>query len=562
MTSEITVIIIAAGMLFLLIQGRIQERRDNAKKIERIRQQWGKAPEREYDYEEFESISHYFKHHQREGWLIDDITWNDLEMDRLFSVMNTTYSSIGQEYLYRMLREPVFDEAVLKERNRLADYFLKNKEKREQIQLAFHKAGRTRRLALTDYVYHFADLKMSEQAKHLFHMGLILVSILLMAFAPKVGAPVFVAAIVFNLVQYYRSKAKVENYFQCIYYICALLKCADEITQIKEPQLEEYMKELRGINKSMGRIRVTVRLIRSGQSAGGSLGDIIMDYIRMLFHVDLIAFYAILKDVKGNLDKIDRLLEVLGQLECGIAIASFRKALPYYSCPVLVKQAEPVYHGADLYHPLIEEPVTNSIAAEGGVLITGSNASGKSTFLKTAAINAVLAQSVYTVTASAYRANYFKILSSMALQDNLEGNESYYIVEIKSLKRILDEVKKEEPVLCFIDEVLRGTNTVERIAASAQILESLSRKQVLCFAATHDIELTYLLEHVYSNYHFREEVTDNDISFSYALHHGRAMTRNAIRLLSIIGYDEEIIKAAEATAESFMKTGKWQMPAR
>ena len=112
-------------------------------------------------------------------------------------------------------------------------------------------------------------------------------------------------------------------------------------------------------------------------------------------------------------------------------------------------------------------------------------------------------------------------------------------------------------MLCFVDEVLRGTNTVERIAASSEILKSLRYKNVLVFAATHDIELTSLLEKFYDNYHFQEEVTDNDVKFNYRLFKGPAITRNAIKLLGVIGYDAGIIKAAEARAGHFMDKGSW-----
>ena len=122
---------------------------------------------------------------------------------------------------------------------------------------------------------------------------------------------------------------------------------------------------------------------------------------------------------------------------------------------------------------LITKPVKNSIQARKGVLLTGSNASGKSTFLKMVAVQAILAQTVYTCLAKEYEADTFVIASSMSLRDNLESGESYYIVEIKSIKRILDLTSQETyPVLCFVDEVLRGTNTVERIAASSRILQS------------------------------------------------------------------------------------------
>ena len=148
----------------------------------------------------------------------------------------------------------------------------------------------------------------------------------------------------------------------------------------------------------------------------------------------------------------------------------------------------------------------------------------------------------------------------MSLKDDLGGKNSYYIVEIKALKRILTAAEQTGcPVLCFIDEVLRGTNTVERIAASSEILKYLKDKNVLCFAATHDIELTAILSGCYDNYHFQEEVTDSDVSFNFKLFKGPATTRNAIKLLKMIGYDASIIKGAECQAGYFIENGVWKI---
>ena len=131
-------------------------------------------------------------------------------------------------------------------------------------------------------------------------------------------------------------------------------------------------------------------------------------------------------------------------------------------------------------------------------------------------------------------------------------------MEIKSLKRILDHADGKIPMLCFVDEVLRGTNTVERIAASSEILESMERPDVMCFAATHDIELTHILEEGYDNYHFQEEVNEEAVLFHYQLYPGRAVSRNAIKLLKVMGYDNAIIDKAEQRAEHFLARGEWR----
>ncbi|MBP3198727.1 MAG: hypothetical protein J6N21_17225, partial [Butyrivibrio sp.] len=200
----------------------------------------------------------------------------------------------------------------------------------------------------------------------------------------------------------------------------------------------------------------------------------------------------------------------------------------------------------------------NSVNTQNGMLITGSNASGKSTFLKSCAVNAILAQSLNTVLAKSYSAPVFRLYSSMALKDDIFGGDSYYIVEIKSIKRIIDAAKENgAKVLCFVDEVLRGTNTIERIAASTQILKSFSEAGVLCFAATHDIELTSLLKNIFDIYHVEGIVTDNDVHYDYSIKEGPATNRNAIKLLGVLGYDEKIVDDAKQLAEHFLSTGVW-----
>lgn len=213
----------------------------------------------------------------------------------------------------------------------------------------------------------------------------------------------------------------------------------------------------------------------------------------------------------------------------------------------------------DLYHPLLKNPKPYSFSFNKPVLVTGSNASGKSTFLKSVAINAVLAQTIYTCLAREFHISHLMIYTSMALKDNLSDNESYFIVELKSLKRIIDAINSGIPCLCIIDEVLRGTNTIERIAASSEVLYSLINNNCICMAATHDIELTAILEGIYENYHFREEVTeDNFIVFDYKLYTGKSCTKNALKLLKIIGYNSSIVKRAQERSDKFISEGVWE----
>ena len=194
----------------------------------------------------------------------------------------------------------------------------------------------------------------------------------------------------------------------------------------------------------------------------------------------------------------------MGSFEVYNSIINYRNRVDYYCIPELDNEYD--MEVTDVYHPLLDNPVSNSIKVEKkGVLITGSNASGKSTFLRTIGINALLSQSINTSLSKSYRGKFYKIMSSMTIKDDLLKGDSYYMAEIKSIRRLLDKVAMDYNVLCFVDEVLKGTNTVERIAGGYEILLSLSRGKSLCFAATHDIELTSLLENTYQNMHFEDK---------------------------------------------------------
>lgn len=528
-----------------------------------LKEEWGSGHQKEYTYEEFEWISHYYKNRQErgrvKGLVIDDITWNDLEMDDLFLQMNHTYSDLGEAYLYDLLRRPQAEEETLQERERLITYFSEHEEERRLLQTKFYEIGKVAKVPVSDYIYRLLEVKKRSNVPHYLAIAGLFAAVLLAPFNITAGVVAFIAIMGVNINSYYKEKQQIEAYISTFSYVMKLLDISAGFEHINIPEVERYVQEIVESNKQFKKFQKGSSLVVSGRHMGASVTESIMDYFRMLFHVDLIKFNSMLEEFQKNLDAVECIMENLGFLDSMIAIASYRESLSYYCVPELERQKKVFLNSEEMYHPMIEQPVANTIREERGVLVTGSNASGKSTFLKTVAVTALLAQTIHTCAARKYHACYFQMYSSMALKDNLQGQESYYIVEIKSLKRILNHVDEDIPLLCFVDEVLRGTNTIERISASAQILKSLAKRNVMCFAATHDIELTHLLEAEYSNYHFQEEVKENDIEFDYILYKGRAVSRNAIKLLGIIGYDEKIIKEAEKTAKHFVDTGIWSL---
>lgn len=547
------VIVVFAIFIYNSIVFRKRERQ---KLRERIRKNWGRVPEREYEYEEFRKITYYFENNKKENFFIDDITWNDLDMDSIFMLFNNTYSSVGEEYLYKTLRIPEFDKKELLKREKLITYFQENEEEVFKLQEIFARLGRTKSISLSEFIHRLNDVEKHGNLKHVIMDVFFLAAAAMLFIQPVVGIIAFFGMLFVNIGTYYKEKASIESYFVCFKYLADMINCTDAVIQSDVEGIREYSDVLRSDLDKLSTIKKGIFLL-SMNGNSGSIGEVVMEYVRMIFHVDIIKFNSMLDTTIKNIDTIDEMFDVLGRVEAGMAAASFRKSMPYYCTPEFGDRKELDIH--EVFHPMISEPVANDLVENRSVLITGSNASGKSTFLKTIAINAILAQTVHTCTAKSYKTCFYRIFTSMALRDDLMSNESYFIVEIKSLKRIMDAINDETPVLCFVDEVLRGTNTVERIAASSYILNTLRQKNALCFAATHDIELTNILEEYYSNYHFTEEVKDDDVLFSYKLLKGRATSRNAIKLLNVIGFDKEIVKNAEKMAEQFIEKGVWEL---
>ncbi len=170
--------------------------------------------------------------------------------------------------------------------------------------------------------------------------------------------------------------------------------------------------------------------------------------------------------------------------------------------------------------------------------------SGKSTFLRTLGVNAILAQSFYTCTAKKYVSSHFHVLTSIALTDDLiEGNSSY-ANEAKRLLAFIHASEGNNPVLCLIDEILRGTNTCERLAASKAILKHMSTRNMIVVAATHDIDIATSLKNLFDNYHFKERIEHDGFHFDYVICPGIVTTTNAIRLLGFLRYPDEVLDEA------------------
>ncbi len=549
------VIIILVVLIVTSIKSGIEQRKKIRRRLE---DEFVNPVNRELEYEAYNNLkAYYYDKENTCGNTIDDDTWDDLNLDSVYMEINNTNSSVGREYLYSMLRCPAVDMESINEVNRLANEFKSDADTRLKVQEEFVKLGYARNISIFFNLKNIIGFDIQSNLKHYIMQALLILAFYMMIFSrADIGVIALVVVFAVIIITYYQDKAKIEPYLNCVKLVVRLINASENISKLNIGFLAKYNEILKKCYSATRKIPKNTFLITSGTSMSGSIAEMFLDYMRILTHLDLIKFNNCVKLIKIHSNEIIQMYETLGYIESTIAVASYRNKLPYWSVPNLA--AGSVYEAEELYHPLIENPVANSIKTDGCVLLTGSNASGKSTFLKSVAINALFSQTIATSLSKSYNGDFYKIVSSMSHKDDIINGDSYYMVEIKALKRILDlSADSESKVLCFLDEVLRGTNTVERIAASTQILKCFSERDTLCFAATHDIELTRLLEKHYENYHFDESFENDDVKYNYILCNGPAVTRNAIRLLAQTGYDKELIEDANKLTCAFETTGSW-----
>ena len=553
------VLVIAVLMVILIIKGFYDNKKAKERLISQLKSDWGRIPATEYTEAKCESLQYYYrnivKNKKKGAFFLDEITWNDLNMNELFFMVNNTGSAMGEEVLWALLHELQTEEAPLQEREMLVSLFQANNAARLKLQTSFALIGKNKKVSVYEYMDRIDRVRLESNIMHFFGVAGIILSLVLTLLSVSKAGLFLIGFILFNLITYYRRKGEIEIYYTVISYLIRMLEHAEKITREDIPELAVYFEKLKKNGAALKKFRKGAPAV-TPQNPTGDMLSFFLDYFRILFHTDLIRFNLMMKQYFDKKELLIEVFETIGFLDAMCAVASFRTWLSGYCLPEFTSKK--CYRAEELYHPFLEKPVPATMNTENSVLITGSNASGKSTFIKSAAINAIMAQTIHTVCAKKYQASYFKILTSMALTDNLFGNESYYIVEIKSLKRIIDEINEEIPVLCFVDEVLRGTNTVERIAASSRILHVIAASNALMFAATHDIELTYMLEESFDNYHFEEQILEDQVLFDYQLREGRATSQNAIALLGMLGFPKEIISKARETAAHFLEKGEWE----
>ncbi len=494
------------------------------------------------DARKWEYISCYFRERTDapKTPVIDDRTWNDLDMDDVFLKLDRTRSSVGQAALYDMMRRPLYDEmerAV--RRDQIAELGSQpvqcRKLRRALVRLGTQRSGE---------VYQFLSVRRAgilDRRRYLYLAlsGIAVVSII----APIVfGLPALLltaASLLTNLVIHYRFKATVIVESPSYEYLHRLLAAANKLGKIPVPALSRELASLRELSVSLGKLRKRTALLITPSGVSGDIAALLMEFIRQLFLQEVTTYFFVHNEIIRRMPDISRVYGWVGAVDALQAAAAMRQDLAGVTTPEMAD----AFEAENLVHPLLAKPVPNSLRMDAtGVVVTGSNMSGKSTFLRTMGVNQILSGTLCMAFARRMRSPLFYTITSITNRDNILASESHYLVEARRLLDILEAARGKYPALVIIDEILSGTNSEERIAASISILRYLAALNCRVVAATHDRPIAADLEGTYSNVHFTHRVEEEGIQFDYMLRDGIVEAGNAIKLLRLLGYPSEVLE--------------------
>ena len=480
---------------------------------------------------------------------LDDRTCDDLHLDAVFARLDRTESAVGQQLLYHRLRTaPVADapdafEALVTRIG--ADATLRD---RLQKPLA----------ALRDpAAYQVCAIAESAPATRPWHAVFpVLAVVMAVAITSAPFWPVALLVAIVGIVVHFHVRMAIARPMGSLLalfgQVAPLFRAADAVSALRGPDTEALL----------GGLDATPRLRRLRQFAGwagsrptgNELADTLVQYGNLVFLLDANAFYFGVRELRRHADALVGVVAAVGTVDAALAVASYRAGTTGWVRPRLAAPGSPVKLEG-LRHPLLEDAVANDVVLgpPAGLLLTGANMSGKSTLLRTIGIDVVLAQTINTCLATAYDAPVLRVRSLLGRADDLIAGKSYYLVEIEGVLEVLAAARTDVPHLLLFDELLRGTNTVERIAAGAAVLSALVEPgpgagRHVVVAATHDRELVDLLDGRYAPAHLSDAIGPDGIAFDYRLRPGPATSRNAIALLELTGAPSSLVEEARTLA--------------
>lgn len=477
------------------------------------------------------------------GDSIDERTWDDLHLDAVFQQMDRTASQPGRQILYHMLRRPVLTTDNVGEFDARVRAMERNPAAAALLQAALVKL-RDRRAADLEAAF-FGELPNRPALWWAFPLLTVAGLVCLVGSVAWPGLLVaWLAVCVMNMIAQVLYRPRVQEFVVAMRELPVFVEVARDMGSVAMPEFKAETDLLRDGAARLRAVRLTTAWLRFDTLGANELAGSLYEYLNLLFLLDLAAFGLTTARLRALRTVSQETFRALGTIDAMQSVSRWRQSLDVWCVPELVPAAKELVT-TGMRHPLIDAAVPNDLAVhDASMLITGSNMSGKTTFVRAVGVNAVLATAVATVCATTWSAPAYRVRTSIGQADSLLDGKSYYLAEVESVRRMLTAKTDAAQHLFLLDELFRGTNTGERVAAATATLSWLDRHRDLVVVATHDLAVHRLLGNAFRAYHFREQVAAGSMTFDFKLQPGLSSTQNAIALLEVMEFPPALVAAA------------------
>lgn len=502
--------------------------------IDQIRASWG----REVSKERWLATRLFDLTRNADADAVDDRTWADLEFDRLFSSIDSTITPLGSQCLYDKLRIYTDDPSELQKDYAGYQILRRDSALREQLQLSLWALRR-------DSDAHICESLFGELPVNLRLTGLVLfmsvasISLLVATILNPALPWLLGSAVICNLLIVAFLHQGIHETFQATGRLGRMISVAARLAKVNATAPVSQLARLRAIFSEVEGLRGSFRWFLADRS-----NDLIASvylWLNLLFLADHVAAVLVTRNLRRHRNNLARVFLQIGSLDADIAIASWLQRIPAHCSPAFT--TEKTIEFIDGFHPLLSVPIANSITLRGqSALVVGTNMAGKTTFIKMIGTNIILGRTLGVCFAASAVVPRSKVMTSIRAEHSIESGKSHFFAELERVLTFVHKAERDGQAVFLIDELFRGTNTPERVAAGKAVLECLGgRAQVV--VTTHDVELQHLLERKFLTFHFVEDPELPEV-FDYRLRPGISNTKNAIKLLEKVGFPPEIIREA------------------
>jgi hypothetical protein len=489
------------------------------------------------------------------GRTMDDRTWTDLNLDDVFRLLDRAESLVGQQVLYQRLRAvPTADHLDAFEQ--LVRRFEADAAARDTAQRALRRLRQVDAATL-DWLVQPGAFESAPWHVVFPILALSMLAATALAAVSIAGILLLALGTIVALVLRVTAASSLHVAGSAFRHVEPVVTVAERLQAFVTPDTAPLIGACATVGElaSLRRVAQWAGRDTSG-AAAGELSGIVTEYLNLLFALDGNAVYFGSRQIRAHGAQLMRVVQSVGEIDAALSVACYRAETRGWTRPIGTAAGNAVVFDG-VRHPLVPDavPATLHLAPPDGVIITGANMSGKTTFLRAIGVNAVLAQTIRTCTAARYEAPAFWVRSCIGRADDPASGKSYYLVEVEAVLGLVEASRSPEPHLFLFDELFRGTNTVERIATGEAVLATLLAPDHragahLVVAATHDQELVDLLQPRYVPFHFADRVDEHGLAFDYQLRPGPATSRNAIALLRLRGAPAPLVARATARADA------------